>query len=61
LINFGDIITQVIFTKRESDALSITSMMEILKVKSKSRTDLVAHTDIIIEHLKNPKENPIKY
>jgi len=35
--------------------------MEILKVKSKSKPELIAHIDLTVDHLKNPKQNTVKY
>lgn len=57
----GYLITQVISLKREADVLSLIPIAETLKVKSKSRPDILDHIDRTVNHLRFPSQNPIKY
>jgi hypothetical protein len=61
LINFSTLITQAIPTKRESDLLSLTSIIEILKMKSRNSPAIIACADATLEHLKNPAPRTILY
>lgn len=61
LENLSSLITQVISTKREVDALSLISILEILKVKSKANPQLITCADSTIEHLRNPTPKAIQY
>jgi hypothetical protein len=61
IINIGHLITQTIQQKRESDVLSLIPITESLKVKSKSRPDILEHIEQTVNHLRFPTQNQIKY
>lgn len=61
LIHMGQLITQVISTKRSSEVLALVSITESLKVKSKSRPDILEHIEQTVNHLKFPVEKAIRY
>jgi hypothetical protein len=54
LICLGNLITQTVPTGRQVSVLSILPIIEPLKIKSKSRPELLAHIDQVIAHLKSP-------
>lgn len=45
LVNFSTLLTQSVGNKRDCDQLSLTSIIEILKIKSKNSPPLLASAD----------------
>ena len=54
VINLNHLVMQTISTPAQSDSLSVTSLLEILKVKAKSNHELAGSVQETIIHLKNP-------
>ena len=61
LLHLSDLITQVIATPREANVLALLPIIEPLKIKAKSRPELLSHIDSTIKHLKMPSHQSIKY
>jgi hypothetical protein len=54
LMHLSDLITQVIATSKEANVLALLPIIEPLKIKAKSRPELLSHIDSVIKHLKLP-------
>jgi len=61
VIGLGNLITQVLYTPKDINATAVISVMEILKIKGKQYTQLMAHLDQIMPMLAKPTERSIKY
>ena len=60
IILLNELTMQVIYTREQSDALLLISMLEILKVKTKSNKELSDSIQSTIIHLKNPLKIHLK-
>lgn len=60
IILLNELTMQVISTREQSDALLLISMLEILKVKTKSNKELSDSIQSTIIHLKNPLKIHLK-
>jgi hypothetical protein len=61
IIPINNLLIQTISNKKDADKLAILSVLEILKVKSKSHPKLSESVHKIVEHMKNPSEKPLEF
>lgn len=61
LINLATLLTQTVTTSRETDALSLISTLEILKLKSKGCPSLLVAVEATLVHLRDPIRRPLQY